>query len=126
MMQASLSGKTGPHGGRLIDVENGYVTEVLPQPDGSWQVKFLNRDLKPVPAPDVDVPKITGITIEAIGADKIVRTLVPAKGPDANTLVATGKTQNAEYARIHMSRGGHWAARYGLLNGKMSEKVAAG
>jgi hypothetical protein len=125
-MQTEITGQTGPNEGRLIDMANGYVVEVIAPQDGDWKLKFFDRRLSPVAAPDLETPKITMVKAEAIGADRIVRSLALAAGEDGSTLVATGKTKAAEYARVHMSRADTWSSRYVPLNGLLSGALPRG
>ncbi|TPJ77158.1 hypothetical protein [Mesorhizobium sp. B2-6-2] len=93
-----------------IKIDGDCTVEIARQADGVWQLSFLDGSGKRLVAPEPEQVKA-----ESIGSDFIVRVLTVAKGPDANTLTATGKTELANYARISVDKGGAWKTQYALL-----------
>lgn len=104
-----------------IVVDAACTVAIHRQPDGVWQVRFLDASGKPAKAPDV-----TDAKVESIGDDFIVRVLTVTKGADDSTLTATGKTERANYARVSVQRNGVWSVKYALLKNTQTPVAQTG
>lgn len=94
----------GPNGGSLIDMGHDNPVEVTPVGEGRWQLHFLAREAPP-PA-EVQVEAICGRCEESQ-----VRELLVVPGPDAKTLIASGRTQDCTHIRLALVHGDHFHTR---------------
>lgn len=116
-----MDAQLGAQGGAIADMGHGQIVQLLGRSSGRWELAFSKAG-----QPDYKAPATNEIKVEAIDQNGMIHPLMIVTGPNKSSVAASGRTENAQRARIMVLHGDHFHVREVAVPGAKALGVVAG